>query len=56
MDMGAAEPNTFDCSGFVQYVFKKAAGILIPRVSSDQANYKPSISLVCMEKGDFGNK
>ena len=53
---GAAGSNTFDCSGFVQYVFRKSAGISIPRVSSDQANYKPSISLVCMEKGDFGNK
>mgnify|MGYP000918436026 FL=1 len=29
---GATGPNTFDCSGFVGYVFKKAANVDLPRV------------------------
>ena len=50
---GATGPNTFDCSGFVQYVFNKSVGITLPRVSSDQASYKPRISLMSMKKGDL---
>ena len=50
---GATGPNTFDCSGFVQYVFNKSVGITLPRVSSDQASYKPRISLLSMKKGDL---
>jgi cell wall-associated NlpC family hydrolase len=49
----ATGPNTFDCSGFVQYVFNKSVGIALPRVSSDQGNYKPRISLMSMKKGDL---
>jgi hypothetical protein len=30
---GAESPEAFDCSGFVQYVYKKAAGLSIPRSS-----------------------
>ena len=50
---GAAGPDTFDCSGFAQYVFKKSTGISIPRVSSDQAAYSPRLSLLSMKKGDL---
>lgn len=50
---GATGPDTFDCSGFVQYVFKKSVDMNLPRVSSDQANYKPRISLMSMKKGDL---
>ena len=50
---GATGPNTFDCSGFVQYVFNKSVGITLPRISSDQASYKPRISLTSMKKGDL---
>ena len=41
---GATGPNSFDCSGFVGYVFKSAANLTLPRVSSDQATFKPKIS------------
>ena len=50
---GATGPNTFDCSGFVQYVYKKSVNVNLPRVSTDQASYKPKVSLMNMRKGDL---
>ena len=50
---GATGPNSFDCSGFVGYVFKKAADLNLPRVSSDQATFRPKISSMNMKKGDL---
>ena len=50
---GATGPNSFDCSGFVGYVFKKAANVSLPRVSSSQATFKPRISSMNMTKGDL---
>lgn len=50
---GATGPNTFDCSGFVGYVFQKAANVNLPRVSSSQATFKPKIASMDMEKGDL---
>ena len=50
---GATGPNTFDCSGFVGFVFKKAADVNLPRVSSSQATFKPRISSMNMTKGDL---
>lgn len=50
---GATGPNTFDCSGFVQYVYKKSVNMDLPRVSTDQASYKPKVSLMSMRKGDL---
>lgn len=34
---GGATPQGFDCSGLAQYVYKHAAGIDLPRVTTDQA-------------------
>ncbi len=50
---GATGPNSFDCSGFVGYVFQKTAGLNLPRVSRDQAEFKPRISSMNMQKGDL---
>ena len=50
---GATGPNSFDCSGFVGYVFKKAADLNLPRVSSAQATFKPKISSMNMRNGDL---
>lgn len=50
---GATGPNTFDCSGFVGYVFKKVADVNLPRVSSSQATFKPKIASMNMRKGDL---
>ncbi len=50
---GAEGPNTFDCSGFTQYVFKKSAGVSIPRVSRDQAKFGQLVSRNNLQKGDL---
>ena len=34
---GATGPKSFDCSGFTQKVYRKTAGIKLPRVSRNQA-------------------
>lgn len=48
---GASGSEKFDCSSFVQYVYKKAANLSLPRVAAEQAQFKPKISTV--KKGDL---
>ncbi len=50
---GAEGPNSFDCSGFTQYVFKNAAGINLPRVSREQARFGTAVSRSNLQKGDL---
>ena len=49
---GATGSSSFDCSSFVQYVFKKTLGITIPRVSSEQSIFKPKLHNN-IKKGDL---
>ena len=35
---GGVGPNSFDCSGFTQYVFRNAAGVSLPRTTYEQIN------------------
>ncbi len=49
---GAAGPNTFDCSGFTQYVYRKA-GKSIPRTASQQRRYLHVISKSQLKAGDL---
>lgn len=49
---GSAGPNTFDCSGFTQYVYKHF-GISIPRVSADQYSQSKKISKSQLRVGDL---
>lgn len=49
---GAEGPNSFDCSGLVQYVFGKF-GIKTPRVASDQAGYGKKIGRKDLQPGDL---
>jgi len=44
--------NTFDCSGFTKYVYKKN-GINIPRTSINQSKYGKYVSRNNLEKGDL---
>lgn len=49
---GGTTPNGFDCSGYVQYVFK-AHGISLPRVSSDQYTAGFAVSRSNLKPGDL---
>ncbi len=49
---GSAGPSSFDCSGLLQYSFRKA-GIRVPRTSSAQANYAHRIPRSKLRRGDL---
>ncbi len=49
---GGTSPSGFDCSGFVQYVYRKV-GINLPRVSYQQANAGRRIGLGKLQAGDL---
>ena len=49
---GGSTPSGFDCSGFVQYVFK-AHGITLPRTSKEQWNIGTSVSKANLKPGDL---
>lgn len=51
---GGAAPDTgFDCSGFVQFVFKQATGLILPRSSFDQVRHGVSVAREELEPGDL---
>jgi peptidoglycan DL-endopeptidase CwlO len=49
---GAAGPNSFDCSGLVQWSLAQA-GVVMPRVAVDQARTGPRVPLSQLEPGDL---
>src|SRR3954451_8905856 len=49
---GGESPNGFDCSGLVQYVYKKF-GVNLPRVSQDQAHAGRPVSAAEAKPGDL---
>jgi cell wall-associated NlpC family hydrolase len=49
---GATGPNAFDCSGLVQYSFRKA-GIGLPRTAAAQARRAHRISKSKLRRGDL---
>ena len=49
---GGTSPAGFDCSGYTQYVFK-LNGIVLPRVSRDQAQVGTSVSFNQLAAGDL---
>ncbi len=44
---GTAGPNSFDCSGFVQYVYKQITGVTISHSSSQQFLSGPGVRVDC---------
>lgn len=50
---GATGPKCYDCSGFTQRVFRKVAGIKLPRVSYLQAKVGKKISFKKLKQGDM---
>jgi peptidoglycan DL-endopeptidase CwlO len=49
---GGDGPTVFDCSGLVQWSMRQA-GIVMPRVASDQAQTGPQVPLSELEPGDL---
>ena len=49
---GGTTPSGFDCSGFLQYVFKEN-GILIPRLADEQYKLGKNVSTSELEAGDL---
>jgi peptidoglycan DL-endopeptidase CwlO len=49
---GATGPNTFDCSGLTQFVWRQA-GVLIPRVAADQYAWTIPVPLSQLLPGDL---
>lgn len=50
---GATGPSNFDCSGFTQYVYKKAAGIDITRTTYSQINVGRAVTRDQLQPGDL---
>ena len=51
---GRSEKTGFDCSGFVGYLFREEAGILLPRSTREMINLKaPLVSRDELEPGDI---
>lgn len=49
---GGTTPKGFDCSGYTQYVYKKALGKKLPRTAGGQLKYK-SVAKSKKRKGDL---
>ncbi len=52
---GGTTPAGFDCSGFVQYVYRNSVGIKLPRVSQAQRNVGTRVSRAQALPGDMVN-
>ncbi len=50
---GSEGPNSFDCSGLVNYVYKNGAGINVPRTSKQQSTFGTTISRENLKPGDL---
>jgi cell wall-associated NlpC family hydrolase len=50
---GATGPDSFDCSGFTQYVYKQAVGIDITRTTYTQVNQGVAVSTSQLQPGDL---
>lgn len=50
---GATGPDTFDCSGLVQYVYQHAAGTNLPRTTYDQVKVGQEVPMDQLQAGDL---
>jgi peptidoglycan hydrolase-like protein with peptidoglycan-binding domain len=50
---GSRGPKSFDCSGFVGYVYQRAVGITLPRTSSSMRSATKAISSSSVRPGDL---
>ncbi|MBA1393830.1 NlpC/P60 family protein [Lactobacillus sp. XV13L] len=50
---GATGPYAFDCSGLVQYVYKRAGKTILPRTTYTQVALGKKVSMKKLKKGDL---
>lgn len=50
---GGTTPRGFDCSGFMQYVFRQAFAVNLPRTSAQQATVGSHVSRANLQAGDM---
>lgn len=50
---GASVHTGFDCSGFMQHIFRKAMGVNLPRTSAEQAKMGVAVSRSDLKPGDM---
>nr|WP_159036289.1 NlpC/P60 family protein [Clostridium botulinum] len=50
---GGTTPSGFDCSGFVQYVYRNVAGVELPRDTYGQVNAGTRVSQSQLQPGDL---
>ncbi|HFC6397320.1 TPA: C40 family peptidase [Neisseria polysaccharea] len=50
---GTSVSTGFDCSGFMQHIFKRAMGINLPRTSAEQAQMGTPVSRSDLQPGDM---
>jgi len=50
---GTSRKNGFDCSGFVQFVFKNSAGLQLPRTSAEMSRLGTPLEASELKPGDL---
>ena len=50
---GTSASTGFDCSGFMQYIFRKAFAVNLPRTSAEQANVGVAVNRSQLQPGDM---
>lgn len=50
---GTSASTGFDCSGFMQHIFKRAMGLSLPRTSAEQARLGVPVSRSDLQPGDM---
>lgn len=50
---GGTTPTGFDCSGFIQYVYKQALGVSLPRITTQQDDVGQEVALEDIQVGDL---
>ena len=50
---GASPDSGFDCSGLVTYVFERAWGVLLPRITEEQKRVGKPVRMKELEPGDL---